>query len=90
MTGRGAFSPAVLEDDTIRLAVLMTPTTHALARLLSVIRSRGANVLDLHWRVTPVNSEGVATLLIGLSRSKQPHLRAAIARSADVRSISVL
>jgi hypothetical protein len=90
MTAPDAMSPAAPPDDTLRLAILMAPTTHALARLLLLVRGRGANVLDLHWQITPASHEGIATLLISLEKARQPHLQAAIVRSVDVRSMAVL
>jgi hypothetical protein len=68
----------------------MAPTTHALAKLLLLVRGRGANVLDLRWQVTPGGRDGIATLLIGLEKARQAHLAAAIMRCVDVRSIAVL
>lgn len=90
MTGSDAVNPAVPQDDTLRLAVFMAPTTHALARLVLLVRGRGAQVLDLRWQVMPTGSEGIATLLISLERARHPHLQAAIVRSVDVKSIAVL
>lgn len=83
-------NPAFPPGDTLRLAVFMAPTTHALARLLLLVRGRGANVLDLRWHVTPTGRDGIATLLIGLEKARQAHLEAAIMRCVDVRSIAVL
>jgi acetolactate synthase regulatory subunit len=68
---------------TLRLTVTTAPSTHALTRLLLLVRGRGGNVLDLHWR------DGVATLLLDLEKSRQPHLEAAIARIVDVTSVAV-
>lgn len=90
MTASDTVNPAVPQDDTLRLTVFMAPTTHALARLLLLVRGRGANILDLRWRVTPTDREGIATLLISLEKARQPHLQAAIVRSIDVKSIAVL
>lgn len=85
-----AGEPACDGSDSLRLQVFMTPTTHALARLLLLVRGRGAEVLDLRWQATPGAAEGTATLLIGLVSARHPHLRAAIARNVDVTRIIVL
>jgi hypothetical protein len=96
MAAADTANPVVPQDDTLRLTVFMAPSTHALARLLLLIRGRGANVLDLRWRVTPAGREGsagregIATLFIGLEKARQPHLQAAIARIVDVKSVVIL
>lgn len=90
MTPPLPMNPGVPPGDTLRLAVFMAPTTHALAKLLLLVRGRGANVLDLRWQVTPTGHDGIATLLIGLEKTRQAHLEAAIMRCVDVRSIAVL
>lgn len=89
MTAYETWNPSVPRDDTLLLTVFMAPTTHALTRLLLLVRGRGANVLDLHWRVTSLEREGVATLLVNLEKSRQAHLEAAIVRVVDVRSVVV-
>lgn len=66
MAAADTANPAVSQDDTLRLTVFMAPSTHALARLLLLVRGRGANVLDLRWRVPSAGREGIATLFIGL------------------------
>lgn len=81
---------AVPERDTMRLTVVTAPTTHALAQLLSVVRGRGGNVLDLRWQVTSRDGEGVAALLIEIKKTRQRHLQAAIARSVCVRDVTIL
>jgi hypothetical protein len=90
MTASDSVNPVVIQGDTLRLTVFMTPTTHALARLLLIVHSRGGNILDLRWRVTTADPEGIATLVISLEKARHSHLQAAIARSIDVRSIAVL
>jgi hypothetical protein len=90
MAASDTANPPVSQDDTLRLTVFMTPSTHALARLLLLVRGRGANVLDLRWQVTPTGREGIATLFIGLEKARQPFLQAAIMRIVDVRSVVIL
>lgn len=90
MTAVDSVNPPVAADDTLRLTVLMAPTTHALARLLLLLHGRGAKILDLRWRVAPLEVEGIATLLIGLERARQAHLQEVIVRSIDVRGIAAL
>ncbi len=76
-------------EDTIRMTVIMAPTTHALVRLLTVIRGRGAQILDLRWEATSPSDDGVATLLIHISATRHPHVRAAIERIIDVKHLMV-
>ena len=76
--------------DTLHLRVFMAPTTHALARLLVLVRGRGARVLYLRWEATPEAAEGTATLLIQLDSARHLHLRAAVERSIDVTRTAVL
>jgi acetolactate synthase regulatory subunit len=90
MAAADTANPAVPQDDTLRMTVFMAPSTHALARLLLLVRGRGANVLDLRWRVTSAGREGIATLFIGLEKDRQPHLQAAIVRIVDVKSVVIL
>lgn len=90
MTEGSSLNAAVPEGDTIRLAVFMAPTTHALARLISVIHSRDAKVLDLRWQLIPEADEGVAMLLLRVAKDRQRHLQTAIFRSIDVWHIVTL
>ena len=90
MTAMRTEEAAYGEGDLLRLKVFMAPTTHALARLLVLVRGRGAKVLDLRWRATPGAAEGTVTLLIGLDSARHPHLLAAIERSVDVTHTAVL
>lgn len=89
MTASDPLTSSVPREDMLQLTVFMAPTTHALTRLLLLVRGRGANVLDLRWRVAPTEREGIAALLISLEKARQPHLEAAIARIVDVKSVVV-
>jgi acetolactate synthase regulatory subunit len=78
-------------DDTatMTMTVFMTPTTHALVRLLTVVRGRGAHVLNLRWEAATADNVGVATILIGTSQVRHPYLQTVIERIIDVRQVVV-
>jgi acetolactate synthase regulatory subunit len=82
-----AHDPGSQIAGTVRLTVHTAPTTHALMRLLTVVRGRGGQILDLHWQAGPAARQGTATLVVALERARHHHLQAAIGRLVDVRTV---
>ena len=76
-------------DVDMRLAVTLSPTTHALMRLVTTIRGRGSDILQLQWRISE-GSSALAVLDLACAPDRQEHLQAVLARIIDVRQVTRL
>lgn len=75
------------------LAVEMRPTRNALGRLISVLQTRGAEILQLTWMAPPIaDDDGLAraAVLVLLDAERLPYLCRAIARLVDVMDVHEL
>ena len=77
------------EYASMQLAVVLSPTTHALMRLVTIIRSHGADISELRWHI-PDGDVGVAVLEVACLPRRQDHLQAVVARIVDVRQVTRL
>jgi hypothetical protein len=81
--------PTRKSDDTTALSIWIIPTSAALARLVSTLHSRGANVSSLHWRVGATTGEPTVVVHLGIDCTRQLHLQRAIERMTDVVRVEV-
>lgn len=77
------------EDASMQLAVVLSPTTHALLRLVTTIRSRGADISELRWSI-PEGNAGEAFLEVACAPQRHDHMQAVIERIVDVRQVTRL
>jgi acetolactate synthase regulatory subunit len=73
--------------DTLSLAVHTIATTNALARVIAVLHSRGADVQQFTWTTDAGGCTATATLVVGLAEERHQHLRAALDRVVDVTEV---
>lgn len=74
------------ESACMQLAVVLSPTTHALMRLVTTIRGHGADISELRWHIQEGDA-GIAFLELACALRRQDHLQAVVARIVDVRQV---
>lgn len=74
---------------TLSLSVGVRPTPSALARLLSILHSRNAEVLAFNWLRQPERFHANALIMVRLDETRQGHLRMALERAVDVTDVEV-